>query len=79
MIGDSWRSTIAGRGSVVLGRAQWLVIEWRHLRLGLLNVYAPNRASSRATFWAEIALGIPSADSWCVGDDFDMIEMADDR
>ena len=78
-IGDSWRSAIVGRGIVVPGRAQWLLLQWGQQRLGMLNVYAPNHASARADFWSAIALGLPAADAWCVGGDFNMLERAEDR
>ena len=77
-IGDAWRSAIVGQGIIFPGRAQWLVIQWGQQRLGMLNVYAPNHASARAIFWTEVALGLPAADSWCVGGGFNMLERAED-
>ena len=60
LIGDSWQSAIVGQGIIVLGHAQWLVIQWGQQRLGMLNLYAPNHASARAIFWIEVALGLPA-------------------
>ena len=61
------------------GRAQWILFCWGQLRVGLLNIYAPNHASARATFWSQLLESLPSADSWCIGGDFNMIETPEDR
>ena len=49
------------------------------MRLGFLNVYAPNHVSARVEFWSQIADAIPAADAWCVGGDFNMLESPEDR
>ena len=75
-IADTWRSAIVDR---VPGRAHWLLLQEGQLRIGLLNVYAPNHASARATFWLQICESLPQADSWCVGGDFNMLETVENR
>ena len=78
-IADSWRAAILDQGVIVQGRAQWMVLQWGQVRVGLLNIYAPNHASARAVFWEQILAALPRVDSWCVGGDFNMIEDVQDR
>ena len=78
-IADTWRDAILDRGIVVPGRAQWILLQWGEIRLGLLNLYAPNHASARTVFWTQITDALPSADEWCIGGDFNMIEAPEDR
>ena len=73
-IADSWRGAILERGVIVQGRAQWIMLQWGHLRVGMLNIYAPNHTSARARFWEQILEALPQADAWCAGGDFNMIE-----
>lgn len=44
------------------------------LSIGVLNVYAPNVASSRAKFWCQITDALLDVEEWCVGSDFCMVE-----
>ena len=78
-IADSWRPAILERGIIVQGRAQWITLQWRQVRVGLLNIYAPNHASARAQFWDQILGALPRTEAWCVGGDFNMIEDMYDR
>ena len=78
-IADSWRSAVVDRGILIPGRAQWMLVQWGEIRLGLLNLYAPNHESARADFWSQIADSLPMADEWCIGGDFNMLEAAEDR
>ena len=78
-IADTMRSTVLDRGVVVPGRAQWMLLQQGQLRIGVLNVYAPNHASARVEFWTQIVESLPPADGWCVGGDFNMLEDASDR
>ena len=78
-IADTWRSAILDRGVVVPGRAQWLLLQWGEVRLGLLNLYAPNHASAWIDLWTQIIDALPGADEWCIGGDFNMIEAPEDR
>ena len=59
-IADTWRAAIIDRGIVIPGRAQWMIFQWGHVRLGLLNLYAPNHESARAEFWMQIVDALPS-------------------
>jgi hypothetical protein len=61
-------------GIVVPSRAQWITCSMEKQVLGILNIYAPNKGSERASFWNHIANNIPIADSWIVGRDFNMVE-----
>lgn len=76
---EPWDKAVLDRGVIVPGRAQWIVMQRGIMRLGFLNVYAPNHASARGGFWTQIADAIPHADAWCVGGDFNMLESLDDR
>jgi exonuclease III len=66
-------------GIVVPGRAQWITCSMEKQVLGILNIYAPNKGSERASFWNHIANNLPLADSWIVGGDFNMVERESDR
>ena len=78
-IADVWKSAIVDPGIVVPGHAQWLLLQWEQTRVGLLNLYASNHASARATFWFQISESLPRANAWCVGGDFNMLETVEDR
>ena len=78
-IAAPWRDAIVDRGIVIPGRAQWMLLQWGEIRLGFLNLYAPNQASARADFWDQIVDALPETEHWCVGGDFNMIEVPSDR
>ena len=59
--------------------AQWILFHWGQLRVGLLNIYVSNHASARATFWSQLLESLPSANTWCIAEDFNMIEAPEDR
>ena len=58
-IADAWQAAIIDRGIVILGQAQWMIFQWGEVRLGLLNLYAPNHESACTTFWTQIADALP--------------------
>ena len=78
-IADTWQTATVDRGVVIPGRVQWMIFQWGQVKLGLLNLYAPNHESARAEFWMKIADALPSADEWCIGGDVNMIEAPEDR
>lgn len=49
------------------------------VRLGLLNLYAPNHESAQAKFWTQIVDALPRADELCIGGDFNMLEAPENR
>ena len=49
------------------------------LKLGFLNIYAPNSGGARREFWFKIGSHLPSVDHWCMVSDFNMIEDFGDR
>ena len=50
MIADSCQGAIVEQGVIVQGCTQWIILWWGQLRVGMLNIYAPNHASARACF-----------------------------
>lgn len=66
-IAATWRNAIVDRGIVVPERAQWIVMQWGEVRIGILNLYAPNQASAWASFWDQIVDALPEVEHWCVG------------
>ena len=78
-IANTWWAAIIDRGIVIPGRAQLMMFQWGQVRLGLLNLYAPNHESARAEFLMEIVDALPRADEWCIGGDVNMIEAPEDR
>ena len=45
----------------------------------MYNVYTPNHASAHAIFCSQILESLPSANTWCIGEDFNMIEAPEDQ
>ena len=41
-----WRDAIVHIGIVVGRRAHWMLLQWGEIKLGFLNLYAPNQASA---------------------------------
>ena len=78
-IAETLCSAIEDRGIVVPRRAQWIILHIGEDRIGFLNVYAPNVANGRAEFWTLLGDSLPTADHWCVGGDFNMLEDPEDR
>ena len=78
-IAESWRDAIVDRGIVVPGRAQWVIMQRGEVRFGILNLYAPNQSSARASFWDQLVDALPTVEHWCIGGDFNMIEVPSDR
>ena len=60
--------TVVDQGIAVPRRAIWIVIQFADVRLGILNVYAPNQSGGRAVFWDTLATSLPTVEHWCVGD-----------
>ena len=63
----------------MLGRAIWMIIQWRGLRQGFLSIYVSNHESAKATFWSQLADVVPSVDAQCVVGDFNMIDTLEDK
>ena len=42
--------------------------------IGIMSVYAPTDARSRARFWSQLAHELPEVDSWIVGGDFNNLD-----
>ena len=69
---------ILDHGILIEGRAMFCYLEWRNVKFGVLNVYAPNISNERTSFWRLLANKIPSVDNWIVAGDFNMIERVED-
>ena len=67
------------RGEIVPRRAIWMIIQWRGLRHGFLNLYIANHESAQVNFWSQIVDAMPGSNAWCVVSDFNMIETLEDR
>ena len=63
---------------VVIGKAQFITMQYHDDLIEILNVYAPNHASARAEFWARLATSLLIVDSCCVGGDFNMFKSPED-
>ena len=61
--------TILDHGILIEGRAMFCYLEWRNVKFGMLNVYAPNSSNERTSFWRLLANKIPSFDNWIVAGD----------
>ena len=64
---------------VILGRAQYMVLEINGMHCGFLNVYAPNQLGEMVTFWTWLSSELLDIENWLLGGDFNMIEMVSDR
>ena len=69
---------ILDHGILIEGRVMFCYLEWRNVKFGVLNVYAPNSSSERTSFWSELANKIPSYDNWIVAGYFNMTERTND-
>ena len=57
---------ILDHGILIEGRVMFCYLEWRNVKFGVLNVYAPNSSSDRTSFWSVLANKIPSFENWLV-------------
>ena len=78
-IKEQWASIIVSAGTILNKRAQFLILQIGPQKTGIINLYASNSASERASFWISLSEYAGLADSWLVGGDFNMIEEASDR
>ena len=69
------KAAIVDKYIIVPSRAQYVTMRFCGEHIGVLNVYAPNQASARAEFWAQIADALPAVEHWCVGGDFNMLRI----
>jgi exonuclease III len=79
LISAAFSHLLLNFGILVPGRAQWITYSLDKKVVGFLNIYAPNKGPERATFWNQIATSLPTADSWVVEGDFNMVERDEDR
>jgi hypothetical protein len=70
--------TITNTKILVPNRAQWITYSLDQKVIGFLNLYTPNKGPEQGTFWNQIANTIPPAESWVLGNDFNMVEMESD-
>ena len=76
---EKWSQKVLDCRVLVEGRAQYIILMVSDLKLGFLNIYAPNSTGSRKEFWFKIGSDLPSVDHWCMVGDFNMIEDFGDR
>ena len=78
-ISDKARYEVTSSGTLVEGRALYVLLKWNRLQIGVLNIYAPNSAPERAIFWRMLATTLPDAEAWVMAGDFNMTEHLGDR
>ena len=65
---------------MMVGRAQYIILEWKGEKEGILNIYAPNTVTDRVELWSHLLSSLPrNIDNWCIGRDFNMLEHPTDR
>lgn len=72
---NDWKATCI----TVPGHVQWIIMCIGPKRVEFLNLYAPNAAGGQAEFWNQIVDALPVAEHWCIGADFNMPEIPEDR
>jgi exonuclease III len=59
----------------MVGRAQYIILEWQGEKIGILNIYAPNTVVDRIELWSHLLSSLPqNIDHWCIGGDFNMLK-----
>ena len=79
VVKELWMSIIVSTGTILNKRAQFLILQIGPQKTGIINLYATNSPSKRASFWISLSEYAGLAGSWLVGGDFNMIEEASDR
>mgnify|MGYP000724650853 CR=1 FL=1 len=69
-----WQVNMLDVGNLLLGRAQYVIINFHNKKVGFLNLYAPNSSRERLKMWIELDSSLPIVDHWCIVGDFNMIE-----
>ena len=78
-IAEKLSSFIVEKKVLLPGKGQCVVFQDEDVIWELLNVYAPNHASTRENFWKDILNALLVVWHWCVAGDFNMLEDQDDR
>ena len=78
-IRDIWQVKMLDVGNLLLGRAQYFIMEFHNKKVGVLNLYAPNCSRERLKMWIELDSSLPVVDHWCVAGVFKMIKDPQDR
>ena len=63
-----------GVGNLLLGRAQYVIMEFQNEKVGFLKLCAPNSSRERLKMWIELDSSLPVVDHWCVAGVFKMIK-----
>ena len=77
-----WEHLAQGRihqETLILGRVHFSTLAIRGQCWNIMNVYALNNRTDRATFWKHIRLQVAGEEEWCIGGDFNMIESCHDN
>ena len=78
-IRDIWQVNMLDARNLLLGRAQYVIINFHNKKVGFLSLYAPNSSRERLKMWIELDHSFLVVDNWCVAGDFNMIEDPNDR
>ena len=78
-IRDIWQVNMLDVGNLLLGRAQYVIINFHNKKVGFLNLYAPNYSRARLKMHIELDCSLQVVDHWCVVGDFNMIDDPDDK
>jgi endonuclease/exonuclease/phosphatase family metal-dependent hydrolase len=78
-INDKARYKVTSSGTLVEGRALYVLLKWNRLQIGVLNIYAPNSTPKREIFWRMLVTTLPDAEAWVMAGDFNMTEHLRDR
>ncbi len=79
-VNPNMKQFIDSQEIVMVGRAQYIILEWQGEKIGILNIYAPNTVADRIELWSHLISSLPhNIDHWCIGGDFNMLEHPTDR
>lgn len=70
LIGPKIAPYVVDSGVIIESRAQFVIIDIADIKIGVLNIYAPNDTASRARFWATLShFDFPDVE-WVLGGGF---------
>ena len=78
-ISDKAQYEVTSHGTLVEGRALYVLLKWNRLQIGVLNIYAPNSAPEREIFWRMLVTTLPNVEAWVMAGDFNMTKHLEDR
>ena len=79
-VNPNMKQFIDSQEIVMVGRAQYIILEWQGEKIRILNIYAPNTVPDRIELWSHLLASLPqNIGHWCIDGDFNMLEHPTDH